>query len=176
MSSLFTTADFSKKILTRRLLNPSKKFLPLRVKTQLSCLKTFLNKINVLYVEWSRYLLNHLYLGKVFYRLRRWVPLCRIPIRHFFSQSRRLLTKIFKSAETVNEKFRCLWIRGQGAIKLGYYARYLFPLPPFHKTRDTPSRVKQGGSRKSFGTSSWHLLRQDEKLQRKKDREKEFQG
>jgi len=33
---------------------------------------------------------------------------CRIPIRHFFSQSRRLLTKIFKSAETVNEKFRCL--------------------------------------------------------------------
>ncbi len=30
---------------------------------------------------------------------------CRIPIRHFFSRSRRLLTKIFKSAETVNEKF-----------------------------------------------------------------------
>ncbi len=54
---------------------------------------------------------------------------CRIPIRHFFSQSRRLLTKIFKSAETVNEKFRCLWIRGQWAIKLGYYARYLFPPP-----------------------------------------------
>ncbi len=58
---------------------------------------------------------------------------CRIPIRHFFSQSRRLLTKNFKSAETVNEKFRCLWIWGQGAIKLGYYARYLFPLSPFHK-------------------------------------------
>ena len=37
----------------------------------------------------------------------------------FFSQSRRLLTKNFKSAETVKEKFRCLWIRGQGAIKLG---------------------------------------------------------
>jgi hypothetical protein len=34
--------------------------------------------------------------------------ICRIPIRHFFSQSRRLLTKIFKSVETVNEKFRCL--------------------------------------------------------------------
>ncbi len=33
---------------------------------------------------------------------------CGIPIRHFFSQSRRLLTKIFKSVETVNEKFRCL--------------------------------------------------------------------
>ncbi len=67
---------------------------------------------------------------------------CRIPIRHFFSQSRRLLTKIFKSAETVNEKFRCLWIRGQGAIKLGYYAHYLTS-PPFHKTRDTPNRVNR---------------------------------
>ncbi len=33
---------------------------------------------------------------------------CQIPIRHFFSQSRRLLTKIFKSEETVKEKFRCL--------------------------------------------------------------------
>ncbi len=33
---------------------------------------------------------------------------CRIPILHFFSQSRRLLTKNFKSVETVNEKFRCL--------------------------------------------------------------------
>ncbi len=54
---------------------------------------------------------------------------CRIPIRHFFSQSRRLLTKNFKSVETVNEKFRCLWIRGQGAIKRGCYARYL-PFPP----------------------------------------------
>jgi hypothetical protein len=42
----------------------------------------------------------------LFYFLRYRV--CRIPIRHFFSQSRRLLTKIFKSAETVNEKFRCL--------------------------------------------------------------------
>ncbi len=31
---------------------------------------------------------------------------CRIPIRHFFSWSRRLLTKkVFKSAETVNVKF-----------------------------------------------------------------------
>ncbi len=29
-------------------------------------------------------------------------------IRHFFSRSRRLLTKNFKSAETVNEKFECL--------------------------------------------------------------------
>ena len=54
---------------------------------------------------------------------------CRIPIRHFFSQSRWLLTKIFESVTTVNEKCRCLWIRGQGAIKRGCYARYL-PFPP----------------------------------------------
>ncbi len=109
----------------------------------------------------------------IFTALLRFMNRCRIPIRHFFSQSRRLLTKIFKSAETANEKFRCLWIRGQGAIKLGYYARYLFPLSPFHKTRDTPSRVKQGGSKKSFGISSWHLLRRVKKLQRKKEREKD---
>ncbi len=66
------------------------------------------------------------------------IPTCRIPIRHFFSQSRRLLTKIFESVETVNEKFRCLWIRGQGAIKRGCYARYL-PFPSFIKpgTRQT---------------------------------------
>ena len=38
---------------------------------------------------------------------QKWEEYCQIPIRHFFSQSRRLLTKIFKSAETVNEKFRC---------------------------------------------------------------------
>ena len=61
---------------------------------------------------------------------------------------------------------------GTRAIKLSYYARYLFPLSPFHKTRDTPSRVKQGGSKKSFGISNWHLLRKGEKLQRKKDRER----
>ena len=30
---------------------------------------------------------------------------------------------------------------------------------PLHKTRDTPSRVKQGGSKKSFGINSWHLSR-----------------
>jgi hypothetical protein len=33
---------------------------------------------------------------------------CWIPIRHFFSQSRRLLTKIFESVTTLNEKCRCL--------------------------------------------------------------------
>jgi hypothetical protein len=32
---------------------------------------------------------------------------CRILIRHFFSQSRQLLTKIFESEATVNEKFEC---------------------------------------------------------------------
>ena len=51
---------------------------------------------------------------------------------------------------------------------MGYYARYLFPLSPFHKTRDTPGRVKQGGSKKSFGISSWHLLRKGEKYNERK--------
>jgi hypothetical protein len=32
-----------------------------------------------------------------------------------------------------------------------------------HKTRDTPRRVKQGGSKKSFGINSWHSLRKGEK-------------
>ncbi len=32
---------------------------------------------------------------------------CRDPSRHFFSQSRRLLTKIFESEATVNWKCRC---------------------------------------------------------------------
>ncbi len=51
---------------------------------------------------------------------------------------------------------------------MGYYARYLFPLSPFHKTRDTPRRVKQGGSKKSFDIRSWHLLRRSEKNATKK--------
>ncbi len=37
------------------------------------------------------------------------------------------------------------------------------PLPLFHKTRDTPRRVKQGGSKKSFGINNWHSLRKGEK-------------
>ena len=37
------------------------------------------------------------------------------------------------------------------------------PLPLFHKTRDTPRRVKQGGSKKSFGMNNWHSLRKGEK-------------
>jgi len=44
---------------------------------------------------------------------------CRIPIRHFFSWSRRLLTKIFKSAETVNVKFGVYEFGDKGAINLG---------------------------------------------------------
>jgi hypothetical protein len=56
------------------------------------------------------------------------VTFCRIPVRHFFSQSRRLLTKIFKSAETVNEKFRCSGTRGN---KIGVMRSLsVSPLPP----------------------------------------------
>ena len=32
-----------------------------------------------------------------------------------------------------------------------------------HKTRDTPRRVKQGGSKKSFGINNWHSLGKGEK-------------
>ncbi len=44
---------------------------------------------------------------------RNRVGVCQIPIRHFFSRSRRLLTKIFKSAETVNVKFDEFGDKGQ---------------------------------------------------------------
>jgi hypothetical protein len=57
---------------------------------------------------------------------------------------------------------------------LGY--RYLFPLSPFHKTRDTPRRVKQGGSKKSFGIGSWHLLRRSEKTATKRKNGKRILG
>ena len=59
---------------------------------------------------------------------------------------------------------------------MGYYARYLFPLSPFHKTRDTPRRVKQGGSKKSFGISSWHLSRRNEKTATEKKNGKRILG
>ena len=59
---------------------------------------------------------------------------------------------------------------------MGYYARYLFPLSPFHKTRDTPRRVKQGGSKKSFGISNWHLLRRSEKTATKRKNGKRILG
>jgi hypothetical protein len=48
------------------------------------------------------------------------------------------------------------------------------PLPLFQKTRDTPSRVKQGGSKKSFGINSWHSLRKGEKTATKGRSEKDF--
>ena len=59
---------------------------------------------------------------------------------------------------------------------MGYYARYLFPLSPFHKTRDTPRRVKQGGSKKSFGISNWHLSRRNEKTATEKKNGKRILG
>jgi hypothetical protein len=49
------------------------------------------------------------------------------------------------------------------------------PLPLFHKTRDTPSRVKQGGSKKSFDINSWHSLRKGEKTATKERSGKDFQ-
>jgi hypothetical protein len=36
--------------------------------------------------------------------------------------------------------------------------------------RDTPRRVKQGGSKKSFGINNWHSLRKGEKAATKKDK------
>ncbi len=41
-----------------------------------------------------------------------------------------------------------------------------------HKTRDTPRRVKQGGSKKSFGMNSWHSLRKGEKTATKERAER----
>ena len=41
------------------------------------------------------------------------------------------------------------------------------PFTRFHKTRDTPRRVKQGGSKKSYGINNWHSLRKGEKATRK---------
>ena len=58
-----------------------------------------------------------------------WDQYCRIPIRHFFSQSRRLLTKNFWKCNNCKWEMQMLWIRGQGAIKRGCYARYQ-PFPP----------------------------------------------
>jgi hypothetical protein len=66
---------------------------------------------------------------------------CRIPIRHFFSQSRRLLTKNFESEATVNEKCRCCEFRGEGN-KTGV-AMLVISLSLLHKTRDTPNRVNR---------------------------------
>jgi hypothetical protein len=69
------------------------------------------------------------------------IPFCRNPTRHFFSQSRRLLTKIFESEVTVKEKCRCCEFRGKGN-KTGV-AMLVISLSLLNKTRDTPNRVNR---------------------------------
>jgi hypothetical protein len=61
--------------------------------------------------------LNHREGGMVFYQVFLLSPLqciCRDPSRHFFFQSRRLLTKIFKSEVIGNWKCRCCEVKGEG--------------------------------------------------------------
>ncbi len=86
---------------------------------------------------------------------------CRIPIRHFFSQSRRLLTKFFWKCNNCKWEMQMLWIRGQGAIKRGCYALSAFPSFIKPGTRQTGLT---GRFQKSFDMNSWHLLRKSEKL------------
>ncbi len=62
---------------------------------------------------------------------------CRDP--SFFFQSRRLLTKIFKSEVIGNWKCRCCEVRGEGHKTGGFWARYL----PF-------SSIKPGTSREGL--------------------------
>jgi len=45
-----------------------------------------------------------------------------------------------------------------------------------HKTRDTPRRVKQGGSKKSFGINNWHSLGKGEKSSGKRKIGEGFSG
>ncbi len=53
---------------------------------------------------------------------------------------------------------------GTRGNKIGVMCSLSVPLLPFsHKTRDTPRRVKQGGSKKSFGINNWHSLEKGEK-------------
>ncbi len=48
---------------------------------------------------------------------------------------------------------------GTRGNKIGVMRSLSVPSFPFsHKTRDTPRRVKQGGSKKSFGINNWHPL------------------
>ncbi len=61
----------------------------------------------------------------------------------------------------------CICFRGNK-----YAFIYLF----YYKTRDTPRRVKQGGSKKSFGMSSWHSLRRNEKTATKRKNGKRILG
>ena len=53
---------------------------------------------------------------------------------------------------------------GTRGNKIGVMCSLSVPLLPFsHKTRDTPRRVKQGGSKKSFGINNSHSLGKGEK-------------
>ena len=78
---------------------------------------------------------------------------------------------MFVKSGTRGNKIGLLCSLSVSPLPLPYSSTHHFG---FEAARDTPSRVKQGGSKKSFGISSWHLLRKGEKLQRKKDREKDF--
>ncbi len=100
----------------------------------------------------------HINLKKLFFVLCT----CRIPIRHFFSQSRRLLTKKFWKCNNCKWEMQMLWIRGQGAIKTGLLCS-LSAFPSFIKpgTRQTGLT---GRFQKFFDMNSWHLLRKGEKL------------
>jgi hypothetical protein len=63
---------------------------------------------------------------------------------------------------------------GTGGNKIGVMRSLSVPSFPFsHKTRDTPRRVEQGGSKKSFGINNWHSLGKGEKrCGKRKKREK----
>jgi hypothetical protein len=104
--------------------------------TQIICeLKTYAN-LQILYFSAYKYKILPNKLAAEFLD-----SFCRIPIRHFFSQSRRLLTKIFESEATVNEKCRWCEFRGEGN-KTGV-AMLVISLSLFHKTRDTQNWVNR---------------------------------
>ena len=63
---------------------------------------------------------------------------------------------------------------GTRGNKIGVMRSLSVSLLPFsHKTRDTPRRVKQGGSKKSFGINNWHSLGKDEKAAAKEKSRKD---
>ncbi len=63
---------------------------------------------------------------------------------------------------------------GTRGDKIGVMRSLSVPSFPFsHKTRDTPRRVKQGGSKKSFGINNWHSLGKDEKAAAKEKSRKD---
>jgi hypothetical protein len=65
---------------------------------------------------------------------------------------------------------------GTRGNKIGLLRSLSVSPPPFHKTRDKPNRVKQGGSKKSFGINSWHSLRKGEKTATKERSGRGFSG